>query len=336
VPVHSPFSSHPGVIMRNFFSPKSHQRRGFTLIELLVVIAIIAILIGLLLPAVQKVREAAARSQCTNNLKQLGIAMHAYHDTNGKFPFEDGPGSVPANGLCDPSIYVQILPYIEQGNIYQQMNTQAGGLQNFIGNQTIANTVTIKIFLCPSRRGGGNGLGKVDYAGAYNGGIDEADITTYQPGASGDRAILNSLNTTMAGVTNGAGTSNTLLLAHKILQPQNYGGAPSTLANPCPTGTSCKDLGWAVTLKMQTGYDHMRWCDAFAGGSTAGKGYFKDDNNVDENHFGGAHVSGSPVLWADGGVRVYNYGYVDSSGYSEVAVWQSFWSYNRGWQNTPP
>lgn len=309
-------------------------RYGFTLIELLVVIAIIAILIGLLLPAVQKVREAAARTQCTNNLKQLGIAMHAYHDANSAFPFEDGPGSAAALGSTPPSFYVQILPYIEQGNLYQQMYNQAGGINNSLGNQLIANTVVVKVFLCPSRRT--TALGKADYAGVYNGGIDEQDITNYQPGANGDRSILNTQGTTMTRVTNGAGTSNTLLLAHKILRPLNYNGIPSTLANPCPSGTSCKDLGWAITLKAQTGYDHMRWCDTFAGGTNAHRGYYKDDNGVDENHLGGAHIGGSPVLWADGGVRMYNYGYVDSSGYSDNAVWQSFWSYNRSWQNTPP
>jgi prepilin-type N-terminal cleavage/methylation domain-containing protein len=165
-------------------------RQGFTLIELLVVIAIIAILIGLLLPAVQKVREAASRTQCINNLKQLGIAIHAYHDSYGMFPFEDGPGSVTAT--TPPSIYVQILPYIEQQGLYQEMNSQSGGgLTNWISDQTLANTIVVKTFLCPSRRNGTSGLGKVDYAGVYNAGIDEADITNYLPGASGDKSILN-------------------------------------------------------------------------------------------------------------------------------------------------
>lgn len=317
-----------------FLSRHRRSRLGFTLIELLVVIAIIAILIGLLLPAVQKVREAASRTQCVNNMKQLGIAMHSYHDSYNQFPFEDGPGAVQAT--APPSFYVQILPFIEQGNLYQEFNASAGGgLTNWITEQTIANTLIIKTFICPSRRGPG-GLGKVDYAGVYNGGIDEADITNYIPGATGDKSILNTSGTIMASVTNGAGTSNTLLLAHKILQPQNYFGGPSTLADPCGTGLSCKDLGWAVTLKAQTGYDHMRWCDTYAGGSNAHRGYYMDDNNVDENHLGGPHPAGSPVLWADGGVRMYTYGYIDSSGYDDDAIWQSFWSYNRGWEVTPP
>ena len=139
-----------------------HNRKGFTLIELLVVIAIIAILIGLLLPAVQKVRESAARLKCQNNLKQLGLAVQSYHDANTHFPpgytsFHTNNGTGP---YIDPDTWdaapgwgwgTHILPYIEQANI-----TRSIDLKQPIWSPSYTNLVTQKLslFLCPSASGG--------------------------------------------------------------------------------------------------------------------------------------------------------------------------------------
>ena len=129
------------------------RQRGFTLIELLVVIAIIAILIALLLPAVQQAREAARRTQCKNNMKQLGLALHNYLDTNLTFPI----GA--QNTVCKANWKVGILPFIDQANVYNKVNfshqlcSQCGATSTygfFTGDNAFLRKFTMEIFKCPS------------------------------------------------------------------------------------------------------------------------------------------------------------------------------------------
>jgi prepilin-type N-terminal cleavage/methylation domain-containing protein/prepilin-type processing-associated H-X9-DG protein len=205
------------------------SRRAFTLIELLVVIAIIAILIGLLLPAVQKVREAAARMKCSNNLKQLGLALHNYHDANGEFPaaFDEIPTGA-NNASVDHSWTPRVLPYIEQENLFRQyrfnINWDAGA--NSAAGGPIR--VTVSTFLCPSAPQDGRhaNRGCLDYAATTERNWPNAFVSAQQApfvstsdpyfiGILGHNKVTNNqadkARRTITSITDG--TTNTMLLA---------------------------------------------------------------------------------------------------------------------------
>jgi len=131
----------------------SRRWRGFTLIELLVVIAIIAILIGLLLPAVQKVREAAARMQCSNNMKQMGVALHNYHSTYDKFPPLSRYANLGGGKEEKANIWYYILPYMEQDNIFRlspNRNVRDPAIDDGATAMNAFGSKVIKTYLCPS------------------------------------------------------------------------------------------------------------------------------------------------------------------------------------------
>jgi prepilin-type N-terminal cleavage/methylation domain-containing protein/prepilin-type processing-associated H-X9-DG protein len=159
-------------------SQRRKQGRAFTLIELLVVIAIIAILIGLLLPAVQKIREAANRMKCSNNLKQIGLAMHNYNDINGGFP----QGVITVNGWygdprdthIGPNWAILLLPFIEQDNLYRNASAsvslwQANINAGWVGDQgwTAVGGTVVKTYQCPSD-GKNSSLCTINFSGVSN------------------------------------------------------------------------------------------------------------------------------------------------------------------------
>ena len=222
------------------------RRRAFTLIELLVVIAIIAVLIALLLPAVQAAREAARRSQCVNNLKQLGLAVMNYESSNGSLP-PTGVVSVDASGnalqppLGNFGMKVRLLPFIEQAALYNTVNVSYNGFAPNGQNDTIL-TTQVNAFLCPSdanippynyTMANGSGSKQIGYASYPNniGTIasnfgNTLDGPTYILRASGNTAQAQGGVVSLASVTDG--TSNTVMFSEWVrgkgdLRPRSGG-----------------------------------------------------------------------------------------------------------------
>ncbi|HEY2909840.1 MAG TPA: DUF1559 domain-containing protein [Gemmataceae bacterium] len=296
------------------------RHHGFTLIELLVVIAIIAILIGLLLPAVQKVREAAARMSCQSNLKQFGIGLHGYHDVVGKFPAARDPFPLAF------SPHAHLLPYMEQQALFQMIDFTGarGATSDYKGVNAAAASVSVKIFSCPSDVGtvvGGNGavpgvvFGGTNYVscvgtGASASGVVNGDYVT----GDGAFLLLPGGPVTIAGIMDG--TSNTAAFSESV-----YGdGSPpsSAAANPNPmylakdVAGSAMDAGTCSGAGTYTGQRGDRWINggylatAYNHWTTPNAATFDCLNTA--NNFGlktarSRHIGGVNLLLCDGSVR---------------------------------
>jgi prepilin-type N-terminal cleavage/methylation domain-containing protein/prepilin-type processing-associated H-X9-DG protein len=292
------------------------QRRGFTLIELLVVIAIIATLIGLLLPAVQKVRGAAARIQCGDNLRQLGLAAHDYHDVNRTFP----PGVNQALYSSAPqyrgyTLFVYLLPYVEQDNLYRQWDF-TNPLNN-VGGGTGARTATVlALLLCPADVVPQNPVTWQDRTYALtsyggNGGSRSFDPTAattdgvFHTTGPGSQPAPDQVPVRLADITDG--TSNTLLFGERSHRDPNYDSYASAGLASRPSMAS---WGWwaasegrlAVGDVTLSAYVPINYQVATANGS-GGSGEFLPVEEQRVCAFGGGHGGGANFTLADGSVR---------------------------------
>jgi prepilin-type N-terminal cleavage/methylation domain-containing protein len=291
---------------------------GFTLIELLVVIAIIAILIALLLPAVQQAREAARRTQCKNNLKQLGLALHNYHDVHNTFPPFTGGVSLRVSG------FVNLMPFVEQGAIAQEVESLPGSSRPWNNNSPWNRK--IGLLECPSDPGvvdpvnAGNTRGKRNYVFCTGDGEAGNDFGCNRPlDSRGLFAHVKCLR--MRDVTDG--TSNTIAMS-EIVAPTVANGPgmvantllPANLISPA----ACTAL-WNAATRSYPGGAHnsdamrgYRWGDGASFHSTFStsvppnsSGCFTRNSRSNGGfgifNAGSLHVGGVQVLMADGAVR---------------------------------
>jgi prepilin-type N-terminal cleavage/methylation domain-containing protein/prepilin-type processing-associated H-X9-DG protein len=286
---------------------------GFTLIELLVVIAIIAILIGLLLPAVQKVRDAAARLQCRNNLKQLGLACHNFHDAMGGFPPAEQTLPKYKGGPATPRLswVPYLLPYIELDNLQKAYRMDRDwqdktndGVAPHTGASAGPNQYQIKLLLCPSAPPGrvaGNNRGVTDYAPPNQLGRPNPFYTAHPMPASDPSfvgVLGNNVKRRIGDVTDG--TSNTLLLAEDAGRNQWFVMGQRVGSKPGNFNKGGESGAWANPDSDITtyGFNAANWP---AGGALQPGACAVNCTNADEIY--AFHTGVANVLMADGSVH---------------------------------